>query len=78
MKGDWGVKMAQEVEQERQRNPAAGKPETLLVPSGDPLDCKQVADFIDDYRSLPIADERIRTMLDIIRREMDKPRGGSK
>jgi hypothetical protein len=78
LKGDWGVKMAQEVEQERQRNPAAGKPETLLVPSGDPLDCKQVADFIDDYRSLPIADERIRTMLDIIRRELDKPRGGSK
>jgi hypothetical protein len=78
LKGDWGVKMAQEVAQERQRNPAAGKPETLLVPSGDPLDCKQVADFIDDYRSLPIADARIRAMLDIIRREMDKPGSRSK
>ena len=78
LKGDWGVKMAQEVAQERQSNPAAGKPEALLVPSGDPLDCKQVADFIDDYRSLPITDTRIRAMLDIIRREMDKPGSRSK
>jgi hypothetical protein len=66
---DWGSIMRNEVIAEKRANPNAGKRETTLLETDDPIDCAEITRFIADKRG-KITDARIKGLLQTIRRNL--------